>query len=556
MKSILRDFAEKYVCVITLMAVIATLTTACAPDTPTATQDTRPNILFIMSDDHSERAISAYGSTLINTPNIDRIADEGVIFRESFVANSICGPSRAIMLTGKHSHKNGFRDNDDRFDASQPTYPLYLQQAGYATAVVGKWHLGTKPVGFDYWEVLRGQGQYYSPEFITNIASDMTTEKVVKDEPGEVVEVELENRYEGEYVTTKIADLALDFLGTRDESKPFLLIYNHKAPHRNWMPDVDELGEIDTSDLEVPENFYDDYAGRPGAAAQALEINDMYLSYDLKLEQHEYEGDLENMADGWAEYWTSKFYARMSEEQKAGWDAYYTEANKEYQSVKHDAKALLEWKYRRYMHEYLGTVHSMDRNIGRVLDYLDENGLAENTIVVYTSDQGFYIGEHGWFDKRYMYEESMRTPLMVRYPAGIEAGQTVSEMVQNIDYAPTLLDFAGVPVPADMQGLSLKGMLTGVAQGLDRENLYYHYYEGIEKTHNVARQYGVRTRTYKLIRFKDVGMDHWEMYDLQQDPGEMRNIYDDPSYAEIRRDLRQKLQELRTKYDDSSGEQI
>jgi arylsulfatase A-like enzyme len=554
MKSTLRDFAEKYVCVTALLTALAISISACAPDTSTNRQDTRPNILFIMSDDHSERAISAYGSTLISTPNIDRIADEGVIFRESFVANSICGPSRAIMLTGKHSHKNGFRDNDDRFDGSQPTYPLYLQQAGYTTAVVGKWHLGTKPVGFDYWEVLRGQGQYYSPEFITNIASDMTTEKAVKDESSQVVEVELENRYEGEYVTTKVADLALDFLENRDESRPFLLIYNHKAPHRNWMPDVDELGEIDTSDLKVPDNFYDTYEGRPGAAAQTLEINDMYLSYDLKLEQHEYEGDLENMADGWAEYWKSDFYGRMSEQQKARWDTYYTEANKEYQTVKHDAKALLEWKYRRYMHEYLGTVHSMDRNIGRVLDYLDETGLAENTIVVYTSDQGFYIGEHGWFDKRYMYEESMRTPLMVRYPAGIKAGQTVSEMVQNIDYAPTLLDFAGVTVPTDMQGVSLKGLLTGEARDLNRDDLYYHYYEGIEKTHNVARQYGVRTRTHKLIRFKDVGMDHWEMYDLRNDPGEMRNIYNDPAYEDIRGDLHRKLQSLRTQYEDNSGE--
>jgi arylsulfatase A-like enzyme len=358
------------------------------------------------------------------------------------------------------------------------------------------------------------------------------------DETGELVGVELENRYDGEYVTTKIADLALNFLANRDDSKPFLLIYNHKAPHRNWMPDVDELGEVDTSDIKVPDNFYDSYDGRPGAAAQELEINDMYLSYDLKLERHEYEGDLEDMADGWAEYWTSDFYGRMSEEQKARWDAYYAEANREYQSVKHDPKALLEWKYRRYMHEYLGTIHSMDRNIGRVLDYLDETGLAENTIVVYTSDQGFYIGEHGWF-----------------YPAAIAPGQSQTEMVQNIDYAPTLLDFAGVPVPLDMQGVSLKGLLVGEAEDLNRDELYYHYYEGIEKTHNVAKQYGVRTRTHKLIRFKDVGMDHWEMYDLQKDPSEMRNIYDDPASADIRQELHLKLQELRVHYDDSSGEE-
>jgi len=552
MNPFLRDIARTSACF--AVAVLATMTAACTDNSATEQKDARPNILFIMSDDHSERAISAYGSTLIDTPNIDRIAAEGVIFRQSFVANSICGPSRAIMLTGKHSHKNGFRDNDDQFDGSQSTYPLYLQQAGYATAVVGKWHLRTTPVGFDYWEILRGQGQYYSPEFITNKATDMTTEVAVKDDSGEMVDVELENRYDGDYVTTKTTDLALNFLETRDESKPFLLIYNHKAPHRNWMPDVDELGEIDTSSFEVPDNFHDSYEGRPGAAAQELEINDMYLSYDLKLEQHEYEGDLEDMADGWAERWTSSLYGRMSDEQKAKWDAYYAESNKEYQSVKHDPKLLLEWKYRRYMHEYLGTVHSMDRNIGRVLDYLDEAGLAENTIVVYTSDQGFYIGEHGWFDKRYMYEESMRTPLMVRYPAGIKSGQVVEEMVQNIDYAPTLLDFAAVPVPPDMQGLSLKHLLTGATEGLQREELYYHYYEGIEKTHNVAKQYGVRTRTHKLIRFKDVGMDHWEMYDLQNDPAEMRNIYDDPEYKGFRQELHQKLNELRAFYDDSSGE--
>jgi arylsulfatase A-like enzyme len=321
------------------------------------------------------------------------------------------------------------------------------------------------------------------------------------------------------------------------------------------MPDVDELGEIDTSHLEVPDNFYDRYEGRPGAAAQELEINDMYLSYDLKLERHEYEGDLEDMAGGWADYWTSNFYGRMSDEQKARWDAYYAEANKEYQSVKHDARALLEWKYRRYMHEYLGTVHSMDRNIGRVLDYLDETGLAENTIVVYTSDQGFFIGEHGWFDKRFMYEESMRTPLMIRYPAAIEPGRAETEMVQNIDYAPTLLDLAGVPIPPDMQGVSLKGLLMGEAEDLNRDELYYHYYEGIEKEHNVAQHYGVRSKTHKLIRFKDVGVDHWEMYDLQNDPGEMQNIYDDPAYTDIRQELHLKLRGLRAQYDDSSGEE-
>ena len=536
------------------VAISLSILSACAGESTTDGEIGRPNILFIMSDDHSERAISAYGSTLINTPNIDRIADEGVIFRNSFVANSICGPSRAIMLTGKHSHKNGFRSNNDQFDGSQPTYPQSLQQAGYTTAVVGKWHLGSKPVGFDYWEILRGQGHYYSPDFVTNTPTDITEEIIVTDDSGQVVEVELENHYAGAYSTTKIADLALHFLDNRDKSKPFALIFNHKAPHRNWMPDVDELGEIDTSQLEVPDNFYDSYDGRPAAAAQEMEIDDMYLSYDLKLEQHEYAGDLENIADGWAERWKT-LYDRMSDAQRAKWNAYYAEANEEYQAVKHDPMKLLEWKYRRYMHDYLGSVLSMDRSIGRVLDYLDNAGLTENTIVVYTSDQGFYIGEHGWFDKRFMYEESMRTPLAVRYPAGIAPNQVVTELVQNIDYAPTLLDFAGVPTGADIQGISLRPLLTGEAETLNRDSLYYHYYQGIETEHRVAKQYGVRTATHKLIRFRDVGMDHWEMYDLQNDPGEMLNVYDDPAFDDIRQELHERLQDLRTLYDDSSGEE-
>ncbi len=514
----------------------------------------RPNILFIMSDDHSERAISAYGSTLLETPNIDRIANEGVLFRNSFVANSICGPSRAIMLTGKHSHRNGFRSNNDLFDGRQPTYPQYLRQAGYTTAVVGKWHLGSKPVGFDYWEILRGQGHYYSPDFVTNTAIDITREVPVLDESGQVIEVELENHYAGAYSTTKIADLALKFLESRDPSQPFALLFNHKAPHRNWMPDVDELGEIDTSRLDVPGNFYDTYDGRPAAAAQEMEIGDLYLSYDLKLEQHEYEGDLENIAAGWAERWKT-LYDRMSRTQRAKWDAYYADANQEYQAVKNDPTRLLEWKYRRYMHDYLGSVLSMDRNIGRVLDYLDQAGLAENTIVVYTSDQGFYLGEHRWFDKRFMYEESMRTPLAIRYPAEIEPGQVITEMVQNIDYAPTLLDLAGVSIAPDIQGLSLRDLLTGKVTTLDRDSLYYHYYQGIETEHHVAKQFGVRTAEHKLIRFKDVGIDHWEMYDLATDPGEMRNIYNDPAYATTRQILHVKLQDLRTRYGDTSGDE-
>ncbi|MFT5294023.1 MAG: arylsulfatase A-like enzyme [Colwellia sp.] len=507
----------------------------------------RPNIIFIMSDDHSQRAISAYGSKLINTPNIDRIAQEGVLFKNSFVANSICGPSRAIMLTGKHSHINGFTDNHSYFNGNQPTYPQHLQDAGYQTAVVGKWHLHSDPVGFDYWEILRGQGYYYSPEFLTNTPTEMTVKKEIKNKQGIVVKTELENTYHGAYATTQTGDLALSFLKSRDKSKPFAMIYNHKAPHRNWMPNVDDLGVIDTSTLKVPANFYDDYHNRPAAKLQALEINDMYLSYDLKLTEEEYKDDLTDISQGWGKQWLN-LYNRMTDSQKEKWDNYYQVLNKEYQSVKGDKKLLLEWKYRRYMHDYLSSIDAMDKDIGRVLDYLDEQGLAQNTLVVYTSDQGFFIGEHGWFDKRFMYEETMRTPLVARYPAKIKANQVVDEMVQNIDYAPTLLDFAGINISSEIQGVSLKPLLTSEQDHLQRDALYYHYYEGIEKEHKVAKHEGVRTATHKLIHFKDVGVDHFEMYDIVNDPSEMNNIYNVLAFKSIQNQLIKKLAQLKNNY--------
>ncbi|MCP4990294.1 MAG: sulfatase [Colwellia sp.] len=510
------------------------------------TKKERPNIIFIMSDDHSERAISAYGGKLINTPNIDRIANEGAIFKNSFVANSICGPSRAVMLTGKHSHINGFTDNHSYFDGHQPTYPQYLQKAGYQTAVVGKWHLHSDPVGFDYWEVLRGQGHYYSPEFITNTPNGITVTKKVKNKYGEVIKTVFENTYNGAYATIKTGDLALGFLEGRDKSKPFALVYNHKAPHRNWMPNVDDLGEIDTSHLSVPDNFYDNYENRPAAKMQELEINDMYLSYDLKLSEAEYVGDLVDISRGRGQKWKA-LYERMTASQKKKWDTYYQALNKEYQSVKGNEKALLEWKYRRYMHDYLSSVYAMDKDIGRVLDYLDKQGLAENTLVIYTSDQGFFLGEHGWFDKRFMYEETMRTPLVVRYPAKIKAQQIIVEMVQNIDYAPTLLDFSGIEIPDDMQGISLKSRLVD-NKPIGRDTLYYHYYEGIEKEHKVAKQEGIRTNTHKLIHFKDVGIDHFELYNLLKDPGEMNNIYNTENASDIQNELHDKLTSIKELY--------
>ncbi len=505
-----------------------------------------PNIIFIMSDDHSERAISAYGSKLIQTPNIDRIAEDGVVFQNSFVANSICGPSRAIMLTGKHSHINGFTDNHSRFDGNQPTYPQYLQQAGYQTAVVGKWHLHSDPVGFDYWEILRGQGFYYSPVFVTNTPTEMTKKIKVKNSQGQIIKTELENTYTGAYATTKTGDLALDFLQNRDKSKPFAMIYNHKAPHRNWMPNVDDLGIIDTTTLKVPDNFYDNYQGRPAAQQQALEIDDMHLSYDLKLSEQDYQNDLADISLGWGAQW-QKLYSRMTQEQQLKWDTYYQNLNKEYQLVKSDSQALLEWKYRRYMHDYLSSIHAMDKDIGRILDYLDNHGLTNNTLVVYTSDQGFFIGEHGWFDKRFMYEETMRTPLVLRFPAKIKRAQQLTDMVQNIDYAPTILDFAGIAIPEDMQGVSLKPLLTN-QEPIKRDALYYHYYEGIEKEHSVAKHEGVRTNTHKLIHFKDVGIDHFELYDIKADPSEMNNLYQNKTVKTVQQELHQQLERVKAQY--------
>lgn len=497
----------------------------------------RPNILLIMSDDHAQRAISAYGDNLAATPNIDRIAHEGAIFRNSFVTNSICTPSRAVLLTGKFSHRNGVRDNGDVFDGRQETLPRILQQQGYETAVVGKWHLGSEPAGFDHWQILAGQGEYYSPRFRTP--------------EGEV-------HYDGSYVTDKVTDLALEFLQNRDRKKPFLMLYHHKAPHRNWMPPVGELDPGNIVHVPLPETFDDDYAGRPAAQEADMRIADMFLSYDLKLRPGDYETEAgtgggrgrEGAATEALAAWRDA-YARMSPEQQAAWDRFYDRVNAHYRQVRSDPVALARWMYQRYLHDYLATVRSVDRNIGRVLDYLDAEGLHENTIVIYTSDQGFYLGEHGWYDKRFMYEESMRTPLMMRYPATIAAGTQVDQLVQNLDLAPTLLDFAGAEIPVAMQGLSLKQLVTGDRQANWRQALYYHYYQ-YPGWHLVNPHYGIRTATHKLIHFYT--MDHWELYDLGQDPQELHNHYRNPAYAQLRTQLREQLVQLREQYGDTMDE--
>ncbi len=490
-----------------------------------------PNIIFIMSDDHANNAVSCYGSKLIETPNIDRIAKEGILFKNSFVTNSICAPSRAVLLTGKYSHTNGLRDNSDRFDGSQMTFPKLLQEVGYQTSVVGKWHLKTAPTGFDYSNVLIGQGPYYNPKMVEN---------------GDTIQ------HTG-YTTDIITDLALNFMENRDSTKPFCMLYHHKAPHRNWMPHPRHFELYKDIDLPLPETFYDDYATRSAAAKeQDQRIEDMFLSHDMKLLPEDWGGGKDPGTGGSG--LTSTYDAgpghvramnRLTEEQRAAWDAHYDEVRQFFRESNMEGKELLEWKYQRYIKDYLRVVKAVDENIGRVLDFLDENGLAENTIVIYTSDQGFYLGEHGWFDKRFMYEESLRMPLVARYPALTKKGQMVEDMVLNLDFAPTFLDFAGAEIPMAMQGHSLRPFFEGKEPADWRNSFYYQYYEYPHGWHFVKRHYGVRTDRYKLIHYYH-DIDAWELYDLQEDPNELNNVFGQTAYSDVQADLELELNRLQT----------
>lgn len=487
-------------------------------------KDTRPNIVFIMSDDHAYQAISAYGYGLNNTPNIDRIGKEGAIFNRFFITNSICAPSRAVMLTGKHSHINGKVDNISPFNWDQDNFAKSLQSAGYQTALIGKIHLDGLPQGFDYSNVLPGQGQYYAPDFIEN--------GVKKTIPG--------------YITQVTTDLALNWLKEkRDDSKPFLLLYHQKAPHRTWMPEEKYLGLFDSVKIDAPANFFDDFEGREAAKTQEMSIlKDMDLVYDLKLLDKEDELQTHYRKN------FQKQYGRMTPEQKAVWDAYYNPIIEEFKSMDLEGEKLALWKYGRYIRDYLSTVQSVDDGVGQVLDYLKENDLEQNTIVVYTSDQGFYLGEHGWFDKRFMYEESFRTPLLVRYPKEIKPGTEINGLVQNLDFAPTFLDYAGLDISKDIQGKSFRKLVNGEASEW-RDAVYYTYYE-YPGEHRVKRHYGIRTDRYKLIHFY-YDIEDWELYDLQKDPYEMNNIYNDPEYSSIQKELHENLKELREKYGDSEA---
>lgn len=479
----------------------------------------RPNIVFIISDDCAYQAISAYKDRLAYvapTPGIDRIATEGMLFHRAYVSNSVCAPSRAVILTGKHSHLNGVLDNRIAFDGSQPTFPKMLQAAGYQTAISGKWHLKSLPTGFDDWKILPDQGHYYNPDFITP--------KGIVTETG--------------YVTDLITDHALNWLQNgRDASRPFMLMISHKAPHREWEPPTKYLRLYEDIDIPEPENLFDSYETRGTAAHQ----QDMTIAESMYLDADNKVWDKNAPA---RKTW-QRSYGRMNEQQRAAWDAAYGPVNESFRKAHLTGKDLVRWKYQRYMKDYLRCVRSVDDNVARVLDYLDQSGLADNTAVVFSADQGFYLGEHGWFDKRFMYEESFRTPLLVRWPGTVKPGRHNDDLVQNLDYAQTFLDIAGVQAPCDMQGQSLMPLLAGKTPSNWRKSLYYHFYD-YPAAHNVRRHEGAANERYKLIHFYDP--DEWEFYDLEKDPHEMNNVYGSPAYQDRIADLKAELARLRAFY--------
>ena len=517
--------------------------------------DQRPNILYIMSDDHAFQAISAYQhpiGRLAPTPNIDRIAQEGMRFDRAFVENSLSSPSRACLITGLYSHQNGQQQLLEGIDSTRTFFSELLQEAGYETGMIGKWHLLCRPKGFDHYQVLYDQGSYYNPEFM----SESSNGKYLREEG---------------YATDLITDHAIDFMEHRDPTKPFCLLVHHKAPHRSWFPDVKHLGMYDQTTFPLPETMWDDYATRGSAAyTQRMAIDkDMELALDLKVDS------IGRPVDNFNK--TINEYYRMTPEQRATIEQYFGDRYAHFQRDSLTGRALVEWKYQTYLRDYLSVIHSIDENVGRLLRYLDEHGLAENTIVVYTSDQGFYMGEHGWFDKRFMYEESMRTPLVMRYPSAIKAGSVSNELVQNIDYAPTFLDYAGVKKPKEMSGHSLRKLFKGKKV---HKSLYYHYYD-YPAWHMTRKHDGVRTDRYKLIHFygrggeraleenrfqkqpgtreynsyqgmvksgyvaNDPDIDYYELYDLHADPNELNNIYGKEGTARITRKLMRLLRKYR-----------
>ncbi len=506
-----------------------------------AMAQTRPNIVYIMTDDHTAQMMSCYGPSPVQTPNLDRLAHEGVLFRHSFVANSLSGPSRACMLTGKFSHKNGFTNNEHGiFDGSQQTMPKLMQLAGYQTALIGKWHLVSTPTGFNHWDILEGQGEYYNPTFLHQDGT---------------------RSVEQGYCTDVITDKAIRWMDQRDKSQPFILFVHHKACHRDWLPDLKDLRAFEDQTFDLPANFWDDYLGRTAAQDQEMNIasdHDMDLIYDNKIYLP---GDASRLSELYLNY-----VRRLSPEDQKTYFQFHDSLSRAFKAHPLTGRALTEFKFQRYMRDYAKVTKSLDENVGRLMRYLESHDLLRNTLVVYTSDQGFYMGEHGWFDKRFMYEESLNTPLVMRLPEGYRRRGEVSEMVQNIDYAPTFLEMAGAVVPPDIQGQSLVPLLKDNSPRKWRDAIYYHYYE-FPAEHMVRRHYGIRTQRYKLIHFyphtaaaQDTThrprIDQWELYDLQTDPTEMHNLYGNPSYRKVQRQLHRRLRQLQKQYDDPIEQQI
>ncbi|MEM8762637.1 MAG: sulfatase [Bacteroidota bacterium] len=495
----------------------------------------RPNIIFIMSDDHAYQAISAYGSQLIETPNIDKIANDGMLFTNACVTNSICAPSRATILTGKHNHINGKIDNRFPFDTTQTTFPQIFQKNGYKTAMFGKLHFGNSPKGVDEFMILPGQGNYINPDFITT--------------SGEVQNIE-------GYVTDIITDLSLDWLKREAKGEePFMMMYLHKAPHRPWWPRADKFAEFSSKKYPEPASLFDNYSNR-GTAAKTAEMNllkHMMYNHDSKIKP-ETIAKMGDLVEPKVIEFPNGFYGpygRATEEQKHAYEPTLQKINQEFEALwpKMTEEEKMRWKYQRYMQDYLATISSVDDNVGRLLDYLEESGLAENTIIVYTSDQGFFLGEHGWFDKRFIYDQSFKTPLMVKWPGVIKPNSIENEMVQNLDFAQTLLEAAQITPPSDMQGESLIPLLKGEKGQWTRDAVYYHYYE-YPAVHMVKRHYGIVNKQYKLVHFYH-DVDEWELYDREKDLHEMKNEYHNPEYAPVVKTLTKSLYELRNKYKDS-----
>ncbi|MEM7454782.1 MAG: sulfatase [Planctomycetota bacterium] len=527
---------------LTCLASLIVLISVCArptvadnvADSEVSLEEDRPNIVFIFSDDHANHAIGAYGGIyedLDPTPNIDALARRGMLFRNSFCTNSICGPSRAVILTGLHSHLNGFMRNGNKFDGSQTTFPKLLQSAGYHTAIIGKWHLSSSPQGFDYWDVLRGQGAYYNPFFLTEGDNRETVEG---------------------HCTDIVTDKAIAWLEEKKgDDEPFMLMCQHKAPHRCWMPAIRHLDLYADIDLPEPETLFDKFEDNtPGARFQEMEIDrHMHLNFDLHLplpEGYDPETDDDGTPKDRSAWRNMK---RFTDEQREQWTESWRERNEEFLAANLEGEDLVRWKYQRYVKNYLRCIKGVDESVGRITDWLEENDLSENTIVIYSSDQGFYLGDHGWYDKRWMYDESMMMPLIISWPGVTEPGSVNTDLVQNLDYAETFLDIAGAEIPETMQGHSLVPLLRGETPDDWRESLYYHYYE-YPSVHMCPRQVGVRTTSEKLIHYYQ--FDEWEYYDLNSDPDERTNLYEDPEYADRIEALKAELARLKEHYQDDS----